>query len=178
MNRYGNSLRVLLQKLFFWALPTADMRTRYIEKHASMFYHLGEKLHFQPRNFPSDPERISIGDNVKIASNVTFINHDQSAAMLNEMYKTNDFARYRGCIEIGNNVMIGTHVCICPDVRIGNNCVIGAGSVVTRDLPDNSVGAGIPCRVIGSFDEFVEKRRKNQNMTDDMLWSMFCEKRK
>ena len=52
---------------------------------------------------------------------------------------------------IGNNVWIGESVCILPGVKIGNGCIIGAGSVVTKDIPDNTVAAGNPARVIKSF---------------------------
>ena len=49
---------------------------------------------------------------------------------------------------IGDNVWLGGNVAVLPGVRIGHNCVIGAGSVVTRDIPDNSVAVGNPCRVV------------------------------
>ena len=51
-------------------------------------------------------------------------------------------------VKIGDNVWIGGNVTILPGVTIGNNVTIGAGSVVTRDVPDNVVAAGNPCRVI------------------------------
>ena len=62
-------------------------------------------------------------------------------------------------VEIGNNVFIGANTLILYDVSIGNNVIIGAGSIVTKDLPDNSVCVGSPCKKIGEFDEFVKKRR-------------------
>lgn len=64
-----------------------------------------------------------------------------------------------GEIHIGNNVFIGANTLILYDVSIGNNVIIGAGSIVTKDLPDNSVCVGSPCKKIGEFDEFVKKRR-------------------
>lgn len=51
-------------------------------------------------------------------------------------------------ITIGDRVWIGGHSCVCPGVTIGSNVVIGAGSVVCKDIPDNVVAAGNPCRVI------------------------------
>ena len=59
------------------------------------------------------------------------------------------------------------YVLILPNVRIGSNVIVGAGSVVSKDISDNSVAAGIPCRVVGNFDDLVKKyaKRKNDNRT-------------
>ncbi len=56
-------------------------------------------------------------------------------------------------ITIGNNVWIGCHVVINPCITIGDNSVIGAGSVVTKDIPPNVVAAGVPCRVIREIND-------------------------
>lgn len=61
-----------------------------------------------------------------------------------------------GDIIIGNNY-IGTRTTIFPGVHIGDNTIIGAGSVLTKDIPDNVVAAGIPCKVIRSRDEYIKK---------------------
>ena len=55
-------------------------------------------------------------------------------------------------VTIGDNVWLGGGVIVCPGVNIGNNVTIGAGSVVTKDIPDNMVAVGNPCRVIRSLD--------------------------
>lgn len=123
----GNGLLTILQKLYFYALPTCKMRTSYIELHSYMFRHVGKNLKWQPRQFPADPELISIGDNVKLASNVQFINHDIVSEMLNDKFQTKVFQKNQGCIYIGNNVMIGSGVKILPNVCISDNCVIGGG---------------------------------------------------
>ena len=90
---------------------------------------------------------------------MSFITHDTIRNMLNRKYKTNRFQRALGCIEVGDNVMIGSGTRIMYNVRIGSNVIIGAGSIVTKDIPDNSVAAGVPCRVIGKFDDLVEERK-------------------
>ena len=60
-------------------------------------------------------------------------------------------------VTIGDHVWIGSNVTIMPGVTIGENSVIGAGSVVTRDIPDNVVASGVPCRVMR---EITEEDRK------------------
>lgn len=61
--------------------------------------------------------------------------------------------QYARPISVGNNVWIGDNVTVLPGITIGNNVTIGAGSVVTRDIPDNTLAVGNPCRVIKSIDE-------------------------
>ena len=178
MKGNGNSVSTLFRKLYFFLLPTSGLRSRYVKKHQHLFHNIGDGIFFQPRNFPSDPELISIGNNVKIAADVTFINHDVVSYMLNTKFNCKDFQPLRGCIEIGNNVMIGAGVRILPNVRIGNNVIIGAGATVTKDIPDNSVAAGIPCKVIGGFDDFVKRRRGVSGVADKNLWEVFCLSRK
>lgn len=67
-------------------------------------------------------------------------------------------------VKIGNNVWIGGHSCVCPGVTIGDNVVIGAGSVVCKDIPDNVVAAGNPCRVIREITE--EERQYWRDLKD------------
>lgn len=180
MKGNGNGIGSLFRKLYFMIIPTCGQRTKYIYKNRHLFHNVGKELMFQPRHFPSDPELISFGDNVMIASDVMFINHDIISAMLNRKYNTLIFKPMGGGIEIGDNVMIGAGSRILPDVRIGSNVIIAAGSIVTKDIPDNSVAAGIPAKVIGDFDTLVEKRKNLQvNFRDgaDKLWQDFYEKR-
>lgn len=87
---------------------------------------------------------ITIGDNVMLGPKVALyaVNHPIDPAVRASNY---DFPEP---ITIGSNVWIGGSAVICPGVTIGDNTVIGAGSVVTRDIPSNVVAAGNPCRVI------------------------------
>lgn len=91
-----------------------------------------------------DVGNVQIGDNVLLAPNVQIY----TAA-----HPTNPAERLTGkefgeSISIGDNVWIGGGAIICPGIKIGNNVTIGAGSVVTKDIPDNVIAAGNPCRVI------------------------------
>lgn len=73
-------------------------------------------------------------------------------------------------IKIGDNCNIGWNAIILPGVTIGKNCVVGAGAIVTKDVPDNSVVAGCPARVIESLNEYRKKVEKKCVMTKHMNW--------
>ena len=75
-----------------------------------------------------------------------------------------------GRIVIGNNVFVGRKSILLPNVKIGSNVIIGAGSVVTRNIPDNVVAAGNPCRVLSSIEEWKEKQKKN--MENNIYWNI------
>ena len=75
-----------------------------------------------------------------------------------------------GRVVIGDNVFVGRHSIIFPNVKIGNNVIIGAGSIVNKNIPDNVVAAGNPCRVICSIDDYVKKTK--QNMINNTFWNI------
>lgn len=112
-----------------------------------------------PRRIPLYANLISIGNNVWMASGVQFITHDVTHYMLNGMKDGTKYEEKIGCIEIGDNVFIGADSQIMYDVKIGDNVIIAAGAVVTKDVPSGSVVGGVPAKVIGSFDDYVEKRK-------------------
>jgi len=126
--------------------------------------HVGKDVLFMPRKVPLYPELIKIHDNVKIASKVTFITHDAVHNMLNNKYDNKEFQEKIGCIEIEENVFVGSNTTIMYDVKIGANSIIAAGSIVTKDVPENSIVAGVPAKVIGTLDDYVEKLRLNGNI--------------
>ena len=92
---------------------------------------------------------VEIGDHVTL-THATILAHDASPKIPTGKSKI-------GKVKIGNNVFIGYGTIILPNVTIGSQVVIGAGSVVNRNLPDNCVAAGNPCKVIGSYEDFVKK---------------------
>jgi serine acetyltransferase len=61
---------------------------------------------------------------------------------------------------MGNDVYLGLRTLIMPGVRIGNRVIVGAGSIVTKDIPDNSLAVGVPARVIKTVDEYPEQLKK------------------
>lgn len=134
-------------------------RAEFLKKR-NYFKAIGEHCYLQPWNFGTEPHLISFGDNVHVASGVKFVNHDISFLMFQYMDRVHKYHGRVGEITIGNNVFIGANATILYDVKIGNNVIIGAGAVVTRDIPDNSVAAGVPCRRIGSFEDYQKKLRE------------------
>lgn len=92
-----------------------------------------------------------------MASGVSFVNHDITALMFRYMDENSEYRERKGPITIGDNVFIGSNSTILYDVKIGNNVIIGAGSLVNKNIPDNVVAAGIPCKVVGKFDEYKER---------------------
>jgi acetyltransferase-like isoleucine patch superfamily enzyme len=104
--------------------------------------------------FGSEPFMIEIGNNVHITGECQFLTHDGSTLIFRKKVPTLEITKP---ISIGDDVFIGFRTIIMPGVKIGNNVVIGAGSVVTKDIPDNSLAVGNPCKVIKSSDELLEK---------------------
>ncbi|GAA0083719.1 DapH/DapD/GlmU-related protein [Clostridium sp. CTA-7] len=110
-------------------------------------------------------ERVTIGENCLMASKIYIsdINHGDYSG--NFEYSSpdtppDDRTLYTKPVSIGNNVWIGENVCILPGVNIGNGCIIGANSVVNRDVPDNCIVAGVPAKVIKKYDKYTKKWNK------------------
>lgn len=137
-------------RLFFALIPSAGKRTRWL------FYSMGDHVHFQPRVLPADPKFIKLHSNIAIAANVSFITHDIIHAIFNNMDKSTKYKSHLGCIEVKDNVFIGARSIIMPDVVIGPNAIVAAGSLANKDVPEGSVVAGVPARVIGSFDDLMQ----------------------
>lgn len=95
---------------------------------------------------------IEIGDRVTIAPRCHILAHDASTKR--ELGHTRIAP-----VTIGNDVFVGAGSIILPGVTIGNKVIIGAGSVVSRSIPDNSLAVGVPCRVIGSYEDYIETHR-------------------
>ena len=105
---------------------------------------IGENFYANHNLTILDAGKVQFGDNVFIAPNCGFY----TAGHPLDYETRNKGLEYAKPIKVGNNVWIGGNVVVLPGVTIGDNCVIGAGSVVTKDIPENSVAVGNPCRVM------------------------------
>lgn len=121
-----------------------------------------------------DDAEVTIGDNCNFGPNVTIVTpiHPMVAEERREMEDANG-QRKRFCyakpVQIGNDCWFGASVTVCPGVTIGDNCVIGAGSVVTRDIPAGSFAAGVPCRVIREITEADSMRYQPEILADNRI---------
>lgn len=157
-------MRKLLKKIF------AKRRTRQTEPAVDTITHyrrLGVKIGdnvsiiepVSPVIFSSEPYLVSIGDNTTISFDVAFVTHDAATRVIRHLPDGDPETVIYGPISVGKNCFIGCQSVILPNVTIGDNSIIGAGSLVNRDIPANSVAAGNPCRVICTLDEYREKHR-------------------
>lgn len=121
----------------------------------------GENCKFLTKRFGSGPYLITIGNNVELSIDVTFITHDGALWVIRNLYKEYKNIDIIKPIKIGNNVFIGAQSIILPGVIIEDNVIVGAGSLVNKNLESNHVYAGVPIRKICSINEYLEKNQKN-----------------
>lgn len=152
-----SELTILLRKIRFACIVRWKNKEKWIKKH-NVFYECGEHILFQPRKLPNDPKLIKLHNNIAIAAEVCFENHDVIHYIIENMYPSSNVKSHIGCIEIMDNVFIGARTMIMPNVKIGPNVIVAAGAVITKDVPPGSIVAGVPARVIGSFDDIVVRR--------------------
>lgn len=134
-------------------------RERYLSDLIRRGIKIGKNTHLMDGVFLDPPHcfLISIGNDCTLAPNVRIVAHDAST------YKFLGITKI-GKVNIYDYCFIGDSAIILPGVSIGPNAIVGAGSVVTRDVPPNSVVAGSPAKVIGSFDEFMKRHTKKKEV--------------
>lgn len=110
---------------------------------------LGDNFYSNHNLVILDCAKVTFGDNVFIGPNCGFYTagHSEDAKLRNEGLE------YAHPITVGNNVWFGGNVTVLPGVTIGDNSIIGAGSVVTKDIPANVVAVGNPCKVVRSVKQ-------------------------
>lgn len=172
--------------LRLWMIRTAAKRAEYLKKH-DLLGAIGENCRWGPRKLPLYSKLIKLHDNVGVQKTVSFITHDMLNRNLKSAFPDKDFGAGEriGCIEIMDNVYLSTRVIVLHDVRINKNCIVTANSVVTSDIPENSIATGNPAKPVGRYDMFVALRNmsksrsvqfKNQKLPDELVeqeWQRF-----
>jgi acetyltransferase-like isoleucine patch superfamily enzyme len=112
-----------------------DLRIWYLRSFMKMDIHPGARISLKANLDLTNPRGIHIGEGTYVTFNVVILAHDLSRVLHTDTY-------------IGKNCFIGAHAIIMPGVRIGDQCIIGSGSVVTKDVPAQSVVVGNPAKVV------------------------------
>jgi acetyltransferase-like isoleucine patch superfamily enzyme len=159
IKKFKQQIKNSLNKLWH---PNTYSSEAYIGFLRSKGCEIGEgNFFFEPLKTIIDTTRpylLKIGAYCKITSGVIILTHDYSRSVLRRVY--GDIVESAGQTVIGDNVFIGMNAVILMNTKIGNNVIIGAGSVVTKNIPDNTVAAGNPARVLCTLEEYYNKRKK------------------
>lgn len=181
--RLYHSLRLLM-------IRGGARKAAYLKKH-NILGSIGDNCKWGPWLIPLYPELIRLGNNVHVHKTAKIVTHDMLNRYLKICRPDDDFGHGEklGCVELCDNVYISMNVTVMPDVRINKNCIISAGSVVTSDIPENSLASGIPAKPTGRFDMFLALRKmsrsqsikvKNQQLEASIaeeVWSRFNKRR-
>ncbi|MEM7806876.1 MAG: acyltransferase [Planctomycetota bacterium] len=133
--------------------PQPDAWAAYLKKYGG-FASFGERCAVDPMTLFTDPYLTRVGNNVRIAGAKVF-GHDGSVNMINAAFGSK--LDNVGPVNFHDNVFIGVETIVLPGVSIGPNCIIGAGSVVSRDVPPNCVAVGTPAKPVCTLDDYVQR---------------------
>ena len=175
MKRKLQRINFYFQKFFIGLLVYIDMRL-YMKLYIRLLKNQGMKIEGEPRFIAKsvrfdDFDRIFLNDRLVVSMNVHFLTHDYSFTTaliaINEKPAT-DIGLLRNIV-VGKNVFIGMNTILLPGTNIGNNIIVGAGSVVRGNVPDNSIIAGNPATIIGDIREYANKvkQRSGQDIHYD-----------
>lgn len=135
---------------------------------------IGDRVFINFNFTVQDDGPVTIGDDCSFGPNVTIVTPvhpmlpDERKAMLDKDGNVKHLC-YAKPVVIGHDCWFGANVVVCPGVTIGDNVVIGAGSVVTRDIPSNSFAAGNPARVIRPITEKDSMKYKPEILADNQI---------
>ncbi len=159
--------KALLKKMFAEIGEGCYFETPFHANHGGAHCHFGKNIYANFNLTLVDDTHIYVGDNTMFGPNVTVATagHPINPELRKKAYQ------YNFPVHIGKNCWIGAGALIMPGITVGDNVVIGAGSVVTKDLPDNVVAVGNPCRVLREVGEkdreyYFKDRKINWNDID------------
>ena len=187
------TLKRLFQILRLWTIPSDLGRAQWAKKH-NVYAGVGENVKIMDRKIPLYSNLILFHNNIQVASNVSFITHDAIKSVFNgdaNLTKTGgEVSEYIGCIEIMDNVFIGSGAIILGDVKIGPNAIVAAGAMVNKDVPEGAVVGGCPAKIIGNYFDLYKKRKEQDYPSEiapkgqivgkeleEYMWKKFNDKR-
>lgn len=149
-------IKRIIKKILFRERSSSEAYVKFLRKHGCK---IGDRVFFySPRLTTIDDARmdwISIGSNTKITQGVVILAHDYSPSVF--LHANHRMLLAGGkYTTVGSNCFLGINCIILPGCNVGNNCIIGAGAVVCTDIPDNSVVAGNPAKIIKRIEESCE----------------------
>lgn len=155
-------IKALIRKLERrWAHTRSDRYIAWLRKSGMK---IGNNVVFhQMNNIYVDTTRpclVTIGNDVHFTQGLTILTHGYDWVVLLNLY--GDMLASSGPVTLGNNIFIGFNVTLLKGVSVGDNCIIGANSVVKHDIPAGSVAVGNPARVVCTIEEYYEKRKSQQ----------------
>lgn len=154
-------IKKIIKKILYGYKSTSE---DYISHLRTLGVKIGENCHiFTPKTVSIDclnPHLLTIGNNVKITGPTTILTHDYSTCVLNQVDNV-IYGKQKKTI-IGNNVFLGWGCTVLAGTEIGDNTIIGAGTVISGKIPGNYVYAGNPAKKICSIDEYRKKIQSNQ----------------
>ncbi len=142
--------------------------------HYGVHTRIGKRCFFNYNLTIQDDAQVTIGDDNNFGPNLTIVTPlhpmlpDERRLMLDGEGNPKRFC-YAKPVRIGSNCWFGANVVVCPGVTIGDGCVIGAGSVVTRDVPPHTFAAGNSCHVIRALSEADSMRHKPAVLADNRV---------
>lgn len=155
-----NLIKRVLEKIkYLYAIRTSSNFISYLRGKG---VRIGDNCFFQsPKTAVVDKSRpllVDIGDHCYFLENFTLLTHDNVSKVFGPIW--HDFLPSSGKVSIGNNVYFARNCTVLKGVSIGDNCIIGYGSTVIKDIPSNSVAVGTPAKVVCSIEDYYLKRKK------------------
>ena len=158
--------RIILQSRIMM-IRSGWNKSKYLKKH-KIFASIGENCYYNPNILPAEPFLVEMGNNVAVSAGVRLITHSIAHIVFNREEGTNEYLSRFGKVVLEDNVYIGADAIINFGVTIGANSIVAAGAIVTKDVPSGSVVAGVPAKVIGTYEETKKKALEHSKQFGDV----------
>ncbi len=159
-------MRRILEKIYLKFFVASGFEYARYLKDKNRLHSQGDDCFISKSAGLPDPYLLSLGSNVWITDGCKLLGHDAAVIMVNVKEKSH--LDCVGPIVIGDNCFLGNDVVVLPNTRIGSNTIIGAGSLVNKDVPGDSVWGGSPARHIATYQEYHEKMKR---LSESFPWS-------